>query len=105
MFVDTPLSDNGVRRPGDCTTSPLAPVLDSVVVATQVGSAIYEGTQNDLPNKRATLALDLTAAAVWLSSAVYGYYFTAECRNLKAEQGTNPLRIERTVLSDFPSGR
>lgn len=103
-FVDTAVYDNGVLRPGECTTSFVPPVADTVLVATHLASAVFQANQQGVANKNTFIALDLAGAAVWLSSAIYGYYFTTECTNLRAEQGPHyQLRNERTVLSGGPS--
>jgi hypothetical protein len=63
-----------------CTTSQAAPVLDTVFTATNVGSAIYVANQNNVTNKGTAVTAGLTVAALWLSSAIYGYSKTSECQ-------------------------
>jgi hypothetical protein len=82
----------------ECTTSPAAPLIDSILVATNVGSAAYVEGQNNVKNKAESVALGLGVATFWLTSAIYGFYFTRECAMLKEEAQAVPyyLRTVRT---------
>ena len=80
-----------VTAPVRCTSSVWAPVIDSLVGSFQVvrtGMAI-SNDESDYPanatlTREADIALGASLAAVFLSSAVYGYVVTDECRDFKA---------------------
>jgi hypothetical protein len=82
LFV-TPPPPPG-RRGGviNCTTNRAPPVLDTIFTATNVGSAIYVATQDNVTNKGTAVGLGLAVAGIWLASAIYGYSNTAECEEL-----------------------
>ena len=102
MFVKPAEYQGDFLPPSDCTPEPVAPILDSILVGTHVASAMY--AKSEIQNPRAAIAFNLIGAGVWLSSAIYGFYFTTECRNLTELAARNRARrMRRTVLSGPPS--
>jgi hypothetical protein len=92
LFVQ-PLPPPPLRtEPLNCTTSRAAPVLDTLFTATNVASAIYVGSQDNVANKGTAVTFGLAVAALWLSSAVYGYSKTSECEDAMAEDQPPPRR-------------
>jgi hypothetical protein len=79
LFVDRLPEDRHSHRDYDCTTSRTAPVVDTILTATNVASAIYVANQDNVKNKGPAVMLGLSVAAIWASSAVYGYRATSEC--------------------------
>lgn len=73
----------------ECTTSNVAPILDSVVTgyeAFRVGFAALgpDSAYRHSPIDRKTdLALGLAFGAAFAGSAIYGYVATARCRRIK----------------------
>ncbi len=98
LFVRPPRDTELGSRVIECTTSPAAPLIDSILVATNVGSAVYVEGQNNVKNKAEAVSFGLGVATFWLSSAIYGFYFTRECAVLKEEAQAGPyyLRPVRT---------
>ena len=66
-----------------CTTNAWAPTVDAVLTGTNTASAIYVAGQDHVVNKEAAVTVGLAVAAVWLSSAIYGFSNVNECRDLK----------------------
>lgn len=95
-FVTPPpaVAPPAARPHVDCTTSNLAPILDSVLLgyeAVRVGFAALgpDSAYRRSPIDRDTdLALGLAFGAAFAGSAVYGYVATARCRRIK--QGPPP---------------
>ncbi len=93
------------HRPGDaatCTTDLTWPLVDSAFALTNVGSSVYVATRADAPNKELAVTLGLLDAAVWLSSAVYGYVETSECRAAKAAAADVPFWQQRQPPGGAP---
>lgn len=82
LFVTPPHEDYGGRVIGDCTTNRAAPVIDTIFVTTNVLSAVYVAGEDNVTNKGTAVGLGLSVAALWLSSAIYGYYNTSRCSEL-----------------------
>lgn len=87
--VDAGTIDTGTRR---CTTSKVAPVLDTLFTGLEGARIVYAATASDSvykdsqPFGRSTdIALGAAFAALFLSSAIYGYVSTAKCSALKQE--------------------
>ena len=81
LFVQ-PLRPGG---PPNCTTNRAAPVIDTIFTLTNVGSAIYVAGQDNVTNKGTAVSVGLTVAALWFSSAIYGYSKTSECEEALEE--------------------
>jgi hypothetical protein len=94
IFVDRLPENHGSRREYNCTTSSAAPVVDTILTATNLGSSLYVAGQDNVKNREAAVTLGLTVAVVWASSAVYGYRATSECREAKEEDGTPNLSYQ-----------
>ena len=106
MFVQTPKTEDGITRPGDCTSNAIAPFIDTLFVGTNLASALYISGQDNVANKGAAIAVGAAVASLWLSSAIYGFYFTSECKGLMeaGPQGSyQRVRVRRTVLSGLPA--
>jgi hypothetical protein len=65
----------------DCTTNRTAPVIDTILTATNLGSAIYVAGQDNVTNKGTAVTAGVTVALLWMSSAIYGYTKTSECED------------------------
>ena len=94
LFVTEPPSNTGAisgPRPGDCTSSVVAPVVDSVIGGLQVARTIVAASADDSvysdPNqplsRQADIGIGIALSALFLASAGYGYYETSNCRALK----------------------
>jgi hypothetical protein len=78
-------------RPGNCTSSAVAPVVDSVIGGLQVARTVVAATADDSvysdPNqplsRPADVGIGIALSALFLASAGYGYYETSHCRALK----------------------
>jgi hypothetical protein len=62
-----------------CTSSRVAPVIDTIFTITNVASALYVGTRDNVTNKGTAVTFGLSVATLWGLSAGYGYSHTAEC--------------------------
>jgi hypothetical protein len=62
-----------------CTSSRVAPVIDTILTITNIASALYVGTRDNVTNKGESVTLGIGAATMWALSAGYGYSHTAEC--------------------------
>jgi hypothetical protein len=62
-----------------CTSSRLPPVIDTIFALTNVASAFYVGTRDNVANKGVSVTFGIGVATLWTVSAVYGYSHTAEC--------------------------
>jgi hypothetical protein len=89
-----------VTTPARCTSSLVAPVVDSIIGAYQIvrsGVAInaddsaYDGNPVGI-NRGMDIGFGVTLATVFLTSAVYGFVVTNNCREFKAR------------LSGYPAG-
>jgi hypothetical protein len=90
LFVQ-PLPDRYERGDfSNCTTSVAAPVIDTLFTLTNVGSSIYVAGQDNVTNKGAAVTAGLLVGALWLSSAIYGYSHTSDCRAAKEEADDRP---------------
>ena len=81
-----------------CTSSVVAPVVDTLVGAFQVGRTAYAISRDssDYDGAQITKEMDIgfgvTLASVYLSSAIYGYVITSNCRALRARMQGFPDR-------------
>ena len=94
LFVTPPPSNTGSLsgpRPGQCTSSVLAPVVDSVIgglqvartaVAASADEAVYSDP-NQLLSREADIALGVAFTTLFLASAGYGFYETSQCSELE----------------------
>jgi hypothetical protein len=85
----------GLPRPQvDCTSSNLAPIVDSVLTAYELAGVAYVSTLEDsrFRNYPITRQQDMAAggvfAAVFAGAAIYGYVSTARCRRIKRGPAT-----------------
>ena len=107
MFVTTPTDEGeGILVAGDCTTNVAAPAIDTILTGTNLISSLYVAGQDGVSNKGEAVTVGLLATGFWLSSAIYGYYFTSKCAALKADGDQAPhsraRRLRRTILSAPP---
>jgi hypothetical protein len=73
----------------DCTPGVAAPVIDTVITALEVSSVASYGRyrrEADLQTANAMLTTALVGLALFGSSAVYGYYESAACREARTAQ-------------------
>ena len=80
----------GQARPHvDCTTSYAAPIVDSVLATYELVGVGYAATRDDTDyarypiTRKTDMALGAGFAALFISSAVYGYVSAAHCRRVK----------------------
>jgi hypothetical protein len=91
IFVQPPKDDDlHARGVLTCTTTPIAPVVDSVFTLTNLLSVFYVANENNVTDKGTPMAAGLAVAAIWLSSAIYGYYNTSQCADLAREDDPGP---------------
>lgn len=107
IFVTPPRSDYyGGPVAGDCTSNVAAPVIDTLLTTTNLFSTLYVAGENNVTNKGQAVGVGLLATGFWLSSAIYGYYNTSKCSDLRngEDQGPyrRPVRVRRTVLTAPP---
>jgi hypothetical protein len=88
----------------DCTTNRAAPVIDTILTLTNVGSAVYEAGQDNVANKGAAVTAGLLVGALWFSSAIYGYSKTSECEDAMADDEPRGYSRPRTHLRPVPPG-
>ncbi len=99
------------RSQVDCTTSYLAPIVDSAVTAYQLAGVAYVSTLDDSRfarypiSRKEDMAVGAAFAAAFAGSAIYGYISAAHCRRIKHGP---PLTeevpgITRSPPSDPPS--
>jgi len=105
LFV-TPPRENRQVRDESCTTNPLAPANDTLLASTNVVSALYVASEDNVRNKGAAVGIGLGVAASWISSAVYGFYNTDQCRELIEADAdgpySRPVPIRRRRSPDDP---
>jgi hypothetical protein len=111
----------GGRAPGEtpCTTSQLAPALDTVVASTGAGLSVLLLVDSARPCPQDSMAcglqkgLDLaillpaaTATVVYGSSAVYGYVKTGACRRQLSlsSGGAHPAALDRALAGGAEGG-
>jgi len=103
LFVKTPPpADGRLVSSKDCTSSLVAPIIDSGVGAFQVGRTVLAATADDSvyddPNavlsREADIALGVGFTALFVSSAVYGYVHTGHCRELQHQDSEYELPPE-----------
>jgi hypothetical protein len=78
------------RRVLSCTTNRAAPVIDTVLTLTNIASAIYVASLDNVKNKGTSVMLGLSVAALWANSAIYGYKATNACEEAKEEAEGGP---------------
>jgi len=79
-----------------CTTNRAAPVIDTILTLTNVGSAVYVAGQDNVTNKGTAVTAGLLVGALWFSSAIYGYSKTSECEDSLADD--EPVRYGRPPI-------
>jgi hypothetical protein len=73
----------------DCTSSNLAPIVDSVLASYEIAGVVYasavdESRYDGYPiSREADMAIGAAFAAAFVGSAVYGYVSAAHCRRVK----------------------
>ncbi len=87
IFVQPLPADHRGFSVANCTSSRTAPVLDTLFATTNVLSAIYVATENNVTNKGTAVGLGLGVATLWALSAGYGYSHTSECEDAQEEDG------------------
>lgn len=89
LVVRPPPKEEGPVPYYACTGRIVAPVMDTVLAVSDAVAAPYYamGNNNHSQYANAALAGSLLGVAVFGSSAVYGYYETARCREAQATAG------------------
>ena len=64
----------------DCSTSQVPPVVDLLLSLSNGATVAYVATQDNEPYKYLRVTAGLTAAGIWLSSAIYGFSHTHACQ-------------------------
>jgi hypothetical protein len=94
VFVKRPLpAERGLpERPGPCTSSKVLPTVDVVIaglqlagtaVAASASEADYDGSPI---SREGDIALGVALAAVFATSAIYGFATTSRCTKLEEQQ-------------------
>ena len=104
IFVTTPQEQAGYTTAGDCTTNIAAPVIDTLLTTTNLFSTLYVAGENNVANKGQAVGIGVLATGFWLSSAIYGYYNTSKCAELRAESDPGPYRRPIRVRRRVPPG-
>jgi hypothetical protein len=93
VFVDGPAADRAVGAPVDCTSVPVAPVIDTglavlgVVGAVVAQQRLGEPEGDDFPNNdflRMQRTFSIIGAVIEGASAGYGFVKTRACRRARA---------------------
>jgi hypothetical protein len=92
IFVQPPHDQDGYRGIADCTTVPVAPVIDTIFALANIGAAGYVASEDNVANKGQVVGSGIAVATLWLSSAIYGYYYTSRCSELQREAEDGPYR-------------
>jgi|GEM_PF-1654789 len=95
VFVQPPIHEDGFVRAGDCTTNVAPELIDTLLAGTNLFSALYVANDSKVTNKGSAVTVGLMASAFWLSSAIYGYYYTAQCADLKTVVAPQPYERPR----------
>jgi hypothetical protein len=93
VFVDAPPPQHEKAPPQrsvDCTTGPAAPVLDTIL-GTKAASVAVRALATEGSSEKVRAGSSL-AAAVFITSAVYGYINTSACREAKEKRLIRLLR-------------
>ncbi len=85
LFVQAPHEERGYRGVMGCTTTPVAPIIDTIFTLTNIASTAYVASEDNVTNKGTAVSVGLAVAALWLSSAMYGYYNTNRCTELQRD--------------------
>jgi hypothetical protein len=87
-----------------CTSSRVAPVVDTIFTLTNLASALYVASENNVTNKGTAVTLGLGVGLLWALSAGYGYSHTAECEEAHEldERGYRPLPHLRAPPRYYP---
>jgi hypothetical protein len=83
LFVQPPHEGHGYRGVVGCTTTPVAPIVDTIFTLTNVASTAYVASADNLTNRGTAVAVGLAVTALWFSSAMYGYHYTYRCTELQ----------------------
>ncbi len=82
----------GRFEPDGCSTSRVAPIIDTVLLGLWGGAAVSEASRNATEgygtgvDRGTSIAVGVTLAALSAASAFYGYATVATCRRVIAEQ-------------------
>jgi hypothetical protein len=93
IFVQPLPAEHGYRDGyQSCTTSRVAPAFDTIFTLTNLASALYVASENNVSNKGEAVTLGVSVAVIWALSAGYGFSHTAECEAAQedAEGGYRP---------------
>jgi hypothetical protein len=109
LFVTPPPSSGGypiAARPGRCTSSKLAPAVDTVfgsleVLRTGLAASADDDVYKDAAiSREADIGLGLAFTTLFLSSAIYGFYETSACADRKAGHYVEPDSDDNQVDAD-----
>lgn len=100
LFVDKAPPNHAQLRYFDCTSSKIAPVLDTVeAVGGSLAAGIIASDSSYGSDKAAGVAVEIGLAAVFAASAIYGYTATSDCRDAKDALAA---RIKRGAIESAP---
>jgi hypothetical protein len=89
LFVHGPPANHKQLQYFDCSTSNVAPVLDTIFGASAavnvVGAAADSREFSNLGSQKTTIAIAAGEAALFVASAAYGYMKTSDCRAAQAD--------------------
>ena len=92
LFVQPAPDDSPGRQMINCTTSQVAPVVDTILTVTNLFSVFYVASENNVSNRGTAVGVGLSVATVWLSSAIYGFYSTSQCEDLLRDDDQGPYQ-------------
>jgi hypothetical protein len=82
----------GISEAGSCTTSRVAPAIDTIIAAAQGANTIFLlASEGGGAQGEAVVGLSASLVAAFTASAVYGFSATRKCRDLKGS-GVNPYQ-------------
>ena len=92
VFMTPAPADAGrarARPQVECTSSHLAPIIDSVLASYELAGVVYAATLDDSRyrdypiSRQADMAIGASVAALFAGSAIYGFVSAAHCRRVK----------------------
>lgn len=103
LFVE-PVSQGHIAGDyANCTENPAAPIIDTLFAVSDGAGGIVLYGRHNTGTTGAAIAAGV-ATGLWLSSAIYGYSKTSECRDANAEaEAGEERRAPRGILRTPPA--
>jgi hypothetical protein len=105
IFVEPAPSNYASLTSYDCTTTKAAPVVDTILALSNLGTAAYVAGHDNAGNKQESVTLALSVATMWAGSAIYGYWTTSKCSEAKEENNGVDMSYYRSPFRFSPAQR